>query len=46
MLGLLFKELSSILTAHDLSYPIKGEIYRTCVQSVLILWDRNLGNES
>ena len=30
-----FKELSPILTARGASYPIKGKIFRACVQSVL-----------
>ena len=31
-----FKELSSILTVCGALYHLKGKIYRTCVQSVLI----------
>ena len=31
-----FKELSSILTARDVSHRMKGKIFRACVQSVLI----------
>ena len=30
-----FKELSPILTAQGASYPIKGKLYKACVQSVL-----------
>ena len=31
-----FKKLSPILTAWGASYRIKGKIYKSCVQSVLI----------
>ena len=30
-----FKDLSPILTARGASYPIKGKIYKACVQSAL-----------
>ena len=38
------RELSPILSARRASLKLKGKVYRTCVQSVMV-WQRDVGNE-
>ena len=40
-----FREFSPILTARRASLKLKGKVYRTCVQSVYGIWQRDVGNE-